>query len=81
MDIAVSRWCHVGGAVAAESCGGNGFAIAAKDVRRIDADQHHVCTGAVDHTLAGLATGSGVAPASFLTSWRFDRVLRRAPGN
>src|SRR5258705_495237 len=63
MDIAVSRWCRVGGAVAAEFCGGNRFAIAAKDVRRTDADQHHVCIGAVDNTLAGLATGSGVACA------------------
>ncbi len=55
--------------------------LTAKDVRRIDGDQYHICAGAIDHTLAGLATGSGVAPASFLAPWSFHRVLRRAAGN
>jgi len=59
-------------AVAAESRGGNWLTIAAEHIRRIDADQRHICAGAIDHTLAGLATGIGVAPASFLASWRFD---------
>src|SRR6266852_5737117 len=81
MDVTVSRCCHMGGAVAAECCGGIRLTFAAEDGRRIDADQHHICAGAIDHTLAGLATGSGVARALFLASWRFHRVLRRAAGN
>jgi len=80
MDIAVSRWVPCGAAVAADSVAETGSRLRRKTFGELMPDQHHVCTGAVDNTLAGLATErSGVC--SLLTSWRFDCVLRRAPGN
>src|SRR5882762_8796917 len=70
-----------GGALAARSGRGNWLAIKAENARRIDGYQRYFCAGALDHTLAGLTASVGVAPGSFLASWRFDCVLRRAAGH
>src|SRR5438132_1091421 len=76
--LAVSGWRNVGGAVATEIGRRNWFTNPAKDRRRLNADQCHICAGAVDHSLASRATGSRVAAPSLLPSRSFDLVLCRA---